>query len=230
MTLLEKTIQEATAEFELRIPMSYAQFLTELNEDVHAEWVNGETILFMPPTPDHHDIVSFLLALIRFYVNHFKLGKVLTAPVEMKPTPDSNSREPDILFVAQENLYRIGQSKLEGSADLVIEVISPESAHRDTVDKRREYEAEGIREYWIIDHRKGKESAFFYVLADNGRYAQVIPDQDGIYRSTVLANFWINTHWLWANPQPSELEAFALIVGPDELINIISQSRLTGNG
>ncbi|MCB0110620.1 MAG: Uma2 family endonuclease [Caldilineaceae bacterium] len=226
MTLLEKTIQEATAEFELRIPMTYAQFLTELNEDVHAEWVNGETILFMPPTPDHQDIVSFLLALIRFYVSHFKLGKVLTAPVEMKPTPDSNSREPDILFVAQENLYRIGQSKLEGPADLVIEVISPESAYRDTVDKHREYEAEGIREYWIIDHRTGKESALFYVLADNGRYRQVKPDPNGIYRSTVLADFWINTHWLWSSPQPSELEAFALIVGPEELINAINQSRL----
>ena len=144
----------------------------------------------------------------------------------MKPTPDSNSREPDILFVAQENLYRIGQSKLEGPADLVIEVISPESAYRDTVDKHREYEAEGIREYWIIDHRTGKESALFYVLADNGRYRQVKPDPNGIYRSTVLADFWINTHWLWSSPQPSELEAFALIVGPEELINAINQSRL----
>lgn len=226
MTLLEKTIQEATTDFELRIPMTYEQFRTELSEDVHAEWVNGETILFMPPTPEHQDIVSFLLALIRFYVNHFKLGKVLTAPVEMKPTPDSNSREPDVLFVAQENLYRIGQSKLEGPADLVIEVISPESAHRDTVDKRREYESEGIREYWIIDHRQGKESAIFYVLDTNACYRQVMPDQDGIYHSIVLTNFWINTHWLWANPQPSELEALALIIGPDALIQAIHQSKL----
>lgn len=227
MALLEKTILEATTDFELRIPMTYEQFLTELGEDVHAEWVNGETILFMPPTPEHQDVVSFLLALIRFYVNHFKLGKVLTAPVEMKPTPDSNSREPDILFVAQENLDRIGKSKLEGPADLVIEIISPESVRRDTVDKRREYESDGIREYWVIDHRQGKERALFYVLDDVGQYRQVKPDQDGVYTSTVLTNFWINTNWLWANPQPSELEAFALIVGPDELISIINQSRLT---
>lgn len=226
MALLEKTIQEATADFELRIPMTYEQFLTELSEDVHAEWVNGETILFMPPTPEHQDVVSFLLALIRLYVNHFKLGKVLTAPVEMKPTPDSNSREPDILFVAQENLHRIGKSKLEGPADLVIEVISPESENRDMVDKRREYAFEGIREYWIVDHRKGKEKALFYVLDDSGRYRQVQPDRDAIYRSTVLANFWLNTNWLRAGAQPSELEALAAIIGPDALIQAINQSRL----
>lgn len=77
MALLEKTILEATSDFELRIPMGYEQFLTELDESVHAEWVSGETILFMPPTPEHQDVVSFLLALIRFYVDYFKLGKVL---------------------------------------------------------------------------------------------------------------------------------------------------------
>lgn len=230
MALMEKTILEATSEFELRIPMTYEQFLAELSEDTHAEWVEGETILFMPPTPEHQDVVSFLLALIRFYVDYFKLGKVLTAPIEMKPTPTSNSREPDLLFVANQNLQRIGDSKLEGPADLVIEIISPESVRRDTVDKRQEYEAEGVREYWIIDNRSGKESATFYILDDAGLYQCVRPDSDGIYSSTALTNFWINTKWLWANPQPSALEVFALIIGPEELIKTINQSQLTRNG
>lgn len=45
MVLMEKTIWEVTQDFELKIPMTYEQFLTELNEDVPAEWVNGETIV-----------------------------------------------------------------------------------------------------------------------------------------------------------------------------------------
>ncbi|MCB0091687.1 MAG: Uma2 family endonuclease, partial [Caldilineaceae bacterium] len=213
-------------EFELRIPMTYAQFLTELNEDVHAEWVDGETILFMPPKPDHQRVVSFLLTVIRLFVEHFNLGEILTAPVEMKPTPDSNSREPDLLFVARDNLERFGDAKLEGPADLVVEIISPESENRDTVDKLREYEAEGIQEYWIIDSRADKKRAIFYVLDNNGYYRRVHPDRKGIYTSTVLTGFWLNVEWLWANPQPSALEAFALIVGPDALIQAINQSRL----
>lgn len=226
MALLEKTIQEATADFELRIPMTYQQYLTELSEDVHAEWVNGETILFMPPKPEHQRVVSFLLTVIRLFVEHFNLGEILTAPVEMKPTPYSNSREPDLLFVARENLERFGDARLEGPADLVVEIISPESENRDTVDKLREYEAEGIREYWIVDSRAGKERALFYVLDNNGRYRRVTPDRNGVYNSTVLAGFWLNTKWLWADPQPSALEASALIIGPDALIQAINQSQL----
>ncbi|MEZ4657293.1 MAG: Uma2 family endonuclease [Caldilineaceae bacterium] len=227
MALLEKTIQEASADFELRIPMTYAQFLTELSEDVHAEWVNGETILFMPPKPEHQRVVSFLLTVIRLFVEHFNLGEILTAPVEMKPTPVSNSREPDLLFVASENLERFGDAKLEGPADLVVEIISPESEIRDTVDKLREYEAEGVREYWIVDSRAGKERALFYVLDDAGRYRRVPPDRNGVYTSTVLHGFWLNTKWLWADPQPGALEVFALLIEPDELIKTISQSQLT---
>lgn len=222
MALLEKTLLEASSDFELRIPMTYEQFLTELNEDVHAEWVNGETILFMPPKPEHQDVVSFLLVLIKLYVDHLQLGKVLTAPVEMKPTPQSNSREPDLLFVANENVHRIGEAKLEGPADLVIEVISTESVRRDTVDKRLEYEREGIREYWIIDRRGGHQSATFYVADNHGQYQQADIDAKGIYRSTVLANFWLDTNWLWANPQPTALKAFAQIVGPDEVAKALT--------
>lgn len=226
MTLLEKTIREATAEYELRIPMTYDQFLTELGEDIHAEWVDGETILFMPPRPEHQRIVTFLLTLLRLFVEHFDLGEVLTSPVEMKPTPTSNSREPDILFVAGENRERFGDAKLEGPADLVVEIISPESVVRDTVDKLHEYEAEGIREYWIIDHRAGQANALFYVLDDTGQYQQIDLNEHGVYHSTVLTDFWLNVHWLWSNPQPAALEAFALIVGPDALIQAINQSRL----
>lgn len=229
MSLLEKTIREATADFELRIPMTYEQFLTELGEDVHAEWVNGETILFMPPKPEHQRIVSFLLTVLRLFVEHFDLGDILTAPVEMKPSPDSNSREPDLLFVARENLHRFGDAKLEGPADLVIEIISPESAIRDTVDKLQEYEAEGIREYWIVDTRAGQENALFYVLDEAGQYQRIEPDHNGVYHSTVLKEFWLNVRWLWTTSRPSALEIFALIVGPDELIKAISQSQLTRN-
>lgn len=230
MALLEKTIQEATADFELRIPMTYEQFLSELNEDVHAEWVNGETILFMPSGPEHQRVVSFLLTVIRLFVEHFNLGEILTAPMEMKPTPHSNSREPDLLFVARKNLERFGDAKLEGPADLVVEIISPESENRDTVDKLREYEAEGVREYWIVDSRAGKERALFYVLDDTGRYRRIEPDQNGVYTSTVLEDFWLNTKWLWSNSQPSALEVFALIIGPDKLIKTVNQSQLTRNG
>jgi Uma2 family endonuclease len=35
--------------------------------------------------------------------------------------------------------------------DLVVEIVSPDSEHRDYVEKREEYLSFGVREYWIVD-------------------------------------------------------------------------------
>ena len=66
-----------------------------------------------------------------------------------------------------------------------------------------------VREYWIIDSRPGRRIARFYVL-DEGRYLEVMPDELGIYRSTVLEGFWLDVSWLWEE-QPRALTAWTEI-------------------
>ncbi|MFC1707929.1 Uma2 family endonuclease, partial [Planctomycetota bacterium] len=43
--------------------------------------------------------------------------------------------------------------------DIVVEVVSPGSETRDYQDKRSEYLAAGIREYWIVDPGRGAFTA-----------------------------------------------------------------------
>jgi Uma2 family endonuclease len=40
---------------------------------------------------------------------------------------------------------------MDGAADIVIELVSPESVHRDYGEKLYEYEQAGVPGYWIID-------------------------------------------------------------------------------
>ncbi len=80
-----------------RLCMSYEEFLAWADEDTRAEWGNGEVIVFMPPKDRHQDIVTFLVALLRLFADFFNLGKVRTAPFEMKFSPTGSAREPDIL-------------------------------------------------------------------------------------------------------------------------------------
>ncbi len=219
---LEQTQEQQVRE--RRVAMSCAQFLEEIDENQQAEWVAGEAILFMPPTPIHQDYVALLLTLMRNYVEFLRLGKVLAATVEMKVSPDANSREPDILFVARANLNRIADKKVEGPADLVVEVISPESVACDRAEKFYEYQNAGTKEYWITDPRFNLERADFWVLDDNGRYEPVPLDEDDVYRSTVLDGFWFDVNWLWDEDAPTPLQAFAQIVGLERAIEALRQA------
>ena len=44
-----------------RLRMSYDEYLARAEEDIHAEWVDGEVILQMPPKQPHQLVVVFLL-------------------------------------------------------------------------------------------------------------------------------------------------------------------------
>ncbi len=187
---------------ERRLPMSYEDYLAWADEDIHAEWVDGEVIVFMPPSDRHQDLVGWLAALLRLFVDLFDLGAVRTEPFEMRARPDGPARRPDVLFVAREHLDRLTPQRLAGPADLVVEVVSPDSATRDHTDKLAEYREAGVREYWILDSRPGWKQADFYQLGADGQYRAVPPDADGYYRSAALPGFRLRPDWLWQDPLP----------------------------
>ncbi|NJO07640.1 MAG: Uma2 family endonuclease [Chloroflexaceae bacterium] len=190
---------------EQRIPMSYEDYLEAVDTRAHAEWVNGEAIIFMPPSTRHQQIIGFLYRLIAEFVDLLQLGTVLIAPFEMKVSPTSNAREPDMLFVATAHLPRLTRQRLAGPADLVVEVISPESLHRDRADKFFEYQQAGVREYWLIDPRDGQQQVAVYALNAAGQYQPIAADAEGRIASTVLTGFWLRPAWLWQEPLPAPL-------------------------
>jgi len=206
---------------ERRLRMSYDAYLAWADEDVHAEWVNGEVIVQMPPTQPHQRVVTFLLQLVGMFIQLFRLGQLLPAPFEMRAVPQGSAREPDLLFVAQDHLSRLTEARLNGPADLVVEVVSDDSVTRDWVDKLAEYQAAGIPEYWIIDPRPGAARADFYLLDSTGHYQAVLLAPDGRYHSTVLPGFWLRVEWLVAVEPPDVLQTLAQIVGLPKLLDVL---------
>ena len=205
---------EATRQ-ELRLKMTYEEYLAYGESPIQSEFVDGEVIVFVSNDRAHQRIVLFLGSLLAQFVEAFNLGEILTAPFEMRLIIGRLSREPDVLFVAKKNLDRLSNKRLEGPADLAVELISDDSTTRDRRVKYSEYEAAGVPEYWVLDSRAGRRSAQFYQLVD-GRYQEIEPDAEGRYHSAIIPGFWLRVDWLWQDPLPSLFRCLREIA-PDAL-------------
>ena len=192
--VLEKEI------LDLQIPkvgLSFEEFLAWCDEDTFAEFVDGEIILFSPASKQHQRIGSFLESLLRFYTEVKNIGEIFRAPFLMRLPNLSSGREPDLMFVSKERIDLVEDTYLNGPADLVVEIISPESENRDRYEKFAEYEKAGVKEYWLIE--PNCEEALFYQLRD-GCYKNVKVDAAGIYHSDVIQGFRLKKSWLWEIP------------------------------
>lgn len=160
------------------------------------EWVNGSLVEMAPPSPDHARKILFLAEILDAFAEHHDLGAVFPDGLAMRLR--DSARVPDVAFVRKGNLDRLQPTHLDGGADLIVEIVSPESGPRDRGEKFDEYEAAGVEEYWIVDPRR--RLAEFYRLRD-GLYAPVLPDAEGRIASSALPGFALRVAWLWDRPK-----------------------------
>jgi len=204
--------------------MTWDEFLEWCDEDTHAEWVAGEVVVHSPVNDRHQDLCGFLEAVLRIYAESRRLGVVRSGPFQMKI--GEVSRQPDVMFIAAEHRDRIKELYLDGPADLVVEIVSPDSVGRDRGEKYYEYESAGVPEYWLIDPQR--QQAEFYQLGDDGRYRLVQPDAEGRYWSSVLPEFWVRVDWLWADSLPPVEEVLFEIGGRTYAERWIERLRQAG--
>jgi Uma2 family endonuclease len=102
------------------------------------------------PAPYHQDILRNLGLALASFVKDEGLGKVYLAPLDVYLT-EKDTYQPDIIFISKERLNIIGESKIEGAPDLLVEILSPATAYYDLRTKKDAYEKSGVKEYWIVD-------------------------------------------------------------------------------
>jgi Uma2 family endonuclease len=186
------------------LPKTYEEFLEWNGTDgVWAEWENGEIIYLSNPSLIHQDISDFLTAILRFFVEAKQLGRVISAPFQLKFDFRDAGRQPDLMFISKANANKIKKQYVEQTADLVIEIISPESRTRDKGDKFYEYEQAGVKEFWLID--PDRKRAEFYTLGEDG-YFNFEVAENNIFKSKVLAGLTLKIDWLWQETLPTLME------------------------
>ena len=120
-------------------------------EDKRYEVIEGELLMTPAPSSRHQSILARLIAKLFISLEANGLGKVLPAPTDVILS-DENVVQPDLLFVAKERQGIIDPAGgVNGAPDLVVEVLSPSTARRDQIVKRKLYAKYGVQEYWVVN-------------------------------------------------------------------------------
>ncbi len=152
------------------------------------------------------------------WVDEDTLAELIDGAVVM--TSPASLRHQDIINP------RLKRTYLDGPADLVVEVVSPESAERNRSIKFDKYQEAGISEYWLIDPLI--QEARFYQLDTEGRYQPAALDDGGAYHSRVLPGFWLRVSWLWQDPPPDTTQALLEIDRDAYAAYLLEQLRQAG--
>jgi Uma2 family endonuclease len=193
------TLSSDTGTASPSLHMTEEEFVRWADEDTHAEWVAGKVQIKMPIDRIHGAIQFWLRSLVQAFVQKRKLGFVEGPQFTIRLTGRPSRRDPDLLFVAAENQARVQRTYVDGPADLVMEVVSPDSVSRDYREKYIEYQAAGVREYWIVDPLQSVIE--LHVLGADGKYSQVEP-KDGRLHSAMLPGFWLRPADPFKDPLP----------------------------
>jgi Uma2 family endonuclease len=109
-------------------------------------------IIYVSPPPDyiHEDVVARLNQLLGMHLTETEDKGSLYVPRAAIWSDSQTHLEPDLFYVSAELAARLKPNRRE-TADLVIEVVLPESAIYDRNTKAETYAALGVRELWLID-------------------------------------------------------------------------------
>jgi len=178
--------------------MTEEEFLAWIGAKTRAEWVDGEVILLPDVDFEQDQLQGWFLRLIGFFVEEHDLGKITSSRFFVRMAGPRSRRLPDICFMQKSREHLFGYGHFEGPPDLIVEVVSPDAAERDYVEKFKQYEAAGVREYWIVDPLIQRME--MHELA-KGAY-RAIPLKGVSLHSKVLKGLWVKPEWLWKRPLP----------------------------
>jgi len=165
----------------LNPPRTMFEVFESLPEGTLCQLINNNLVMSPAPTDPHQKVLGKIFSKLLNYVDTHQLGEVRVAPYDVYFNK-RNVYQPDIVFIANDNVKNIQEKGLFGPPDLVIEILSPKTAKYDLEDKKDVYERYGVKEYWAVDP-VSKQVYFFKLVKDE--YVEV-ETKSGVIKSTLL--------------------------------------------
>lgn len=136
--------------------MTFQQFLDWKPETGRYELHDG-VVVKMQPTGPHEQVVGFLNRKLNALIDREDLDDFIPNTAMIRPLGFESGYKPDLMLIDPEELPKEPLWKRESvitlgsSVKLAVEVVSTNWPD-DYARKFEDYEAMGIREYWIVDY------------------------------------------------------------------------------
>jgi Uma2 family endonuclease len=130
--------------------MTYEDLLLLPEDGLRHEIIDGEHYVNASPVTKHQRVSMRLIAEFSFYLREHPVGELFHAPLDIVFSR-YDVVEPDLLYISNERREIITTKNIQGSPDLLVEILSGSNRKYDEVTKRALYERTGVGEYWIVD-------------------------------------------------------------------------------
>ena len=168
------------------------------------DYLSGRIEVDMSPEDlhTHGKLKGEIFRVLGNRVKDLRLGEIYTDRGRVSNVPADLSAEPDVVFISDESL-NLGRVRLipraaggadrylelEGSPDLIVDIVSDSSVVKDTQRLPQAYFAAGVTEFWLVDARAAD---LFFRVHRRGETAYEPADCDpqGYQYSTVLAAWY----------------------------------------
>jgi Uma2 family endonuclease len=199
-----------------------------LDDDIRYQYLDGD--LVMEPIGFLHDGLNvFVCCLLKEYVYAREppgAGAVVTSagfPMRLDP---KWSPQPDVMVIRGERRHLVSRQRLEGPADLAIEIASYSHPRIDLKRKLPRYRQALVPEIWVIEpYAKFVQVEVLravHALPADGSPGRPAGDASGAYETRTLTSgrlttaalpgFWLEVSWLWQDPLPSVLACLRQIL------------------
>ena len=178
----------------------YSDYLKLPDDDNLYEILKGELVVRTSPNRVHQRCSIQLSVILSLHATQHELGEVYTAPFDVILDSENSDPEilvkPDLLFVSKNRLEIITAENVQGSPDLIVEILSPSTANTDRDRKFKIYQEAKVSHYWIIDPTT--QTLEEYIWRPNGYHRCALHVGNDEFQPSLFPGLVIRLEELWS--------------------------------
>lgn len=171
--------------------LTYEHYCGFADDGNRHEIIDGDHFAHPAPSLNHQTISRRIEFQLYSQIELNELGWVFDAPVDVQLTK-YDVVQPDLIVVLKDREKILTESRIHGTPNLVIEILSPGTAQNDRTLKKQLYLKTGVPEYWIVDPKT--KSIEQYVIENDAYVLQ--PTSEPVVLN-ILESVSVDTKLVW---------------------------------